>query len=245
MLSLVFFIIAVIYSSVGFGGGTSYLALLTFFNTPYFFIPIVALICNIIVVSGNCYNYIKAGNIKIKFLIPYFIGSIPLAYLGGKLNINKDFFQILLFITLTLSGLLLLLQARQYSITTQSVKKIPAFFAMLIGALIGFVSGIVGFGGGIILSPILFNLKAAEARQIAVAASIFILINSVAGFFGQIQKFNSISDLQPYLYLFLAVFVGGKIGNFLHIKILKPNILALVTAILVLWVAINLGIKIF
>ena len=103
----------------------------------------------------------------------------------------------------------------------------------------------MGIGGGIILSPILFNFKAAQPKQIVTAASLFILINSIAGFLGQIQKFNNISYLQPYLYLPLAVLLGGQLGNFLNIKILKSHILALLTSLLVLIVAIRLGLKIF
>ena len=109
MLPLLFFIIATTYASVGFGGGTSYLALLTIFNIEYLFIPIIALACNIIVVTGNCFNYIRAGNLNIKFLTPYFLGSIPLAYIGGKFQITKEVFQILLFFCLIISGALLLL----------------------------------------------------------------------------------------------------------------------------------------
>ncbi|MEY2728727.1 MAG: hypothetical protein RJA93_803, partial [Pseudomonadota bacterium] len=152
---------------------------------------------------------------------------------------------ILLFFCLTISSLLLLIQTRQYKLTNQIIKKIPFFSAVFIGAIIGLVSGIVGIGGGIILSPILFNLKAAQPNKIVTAASLFILINSIAGFLGQIQKFNNISQLQPYLYLPLAVLLGGQLGNFLNIKILKSHILALLTAVLVLIVAIRLGLKIF
>lgn len=208
-------------------------------------IPIIALTCNIIVASGNCFNYIRAGNLDLKFLTPYFLGSIPLAYIGGKFQITKDFFQILLFFCLTISSLLLLIQARQYKLTNQIIKKIPFFVAILIGAIIGLVSGIVGIGGGIILSPILFNLKAAQPNKIVMAASLFILINSISGFLGQIQKINNISQLQPYLYLPLAVLLGGQLGNFLNIKILKSHILALLTSLLVLFVAVRLGLKIF
>ncbi|NBN88016.1 MAG: sulfite exporter TauE/SafE family protein [Candidatus Fonsibacter lacus] len=245
MLSIIFFLVAAIYASVGFAGGTSYLALLTIYDVEYLLIPIIALACNIIVASGNCFNYIRAGNLDIKFLTPYFLGSIPLAYIGGKFQITKDFFQILLFFCLTISSLLLLIQARQYKLTNQIIKKIPFFVAVLIGAIIGLVSGIVGIGGGIILSPILFNLKAAQPNKIVMAASLFILINSIAGFLGQIQKFNNISQLQPYLYLPLAVLLGGQLGNFLNIKILKSHILALLTSLLVLIVAVRLGLKIF
>ena len=155
------------------------------------------------------------------------------------------FFQILLFFCLTISSVLLLIQTRQYKLANQIIKKIPFFIAVLIGAIIGLVSGIVGIGGGIILSPILFNLKAAQPNKIVMAASLFILINSIAGFLGQIQKFNNISYLQPYLYLPLAVLLGGQLGNFLNIKILKSHILAILTSVLVLFVAIRLGLKIF
>lgn len=245
MLSIIFFFVAAIYASVGFAGGTSYLALLTIYDVEYLLIPIIALTCNIIVASGNCFNYIRAGNLDLKFLTPYFLGSIPLAYIGGKFQITKDFFQILLFCCLTISSLLLLIQARQYKLTNQIIKKIPFFVAILIGAIIGLVSGIVGIGGGIILSPILFNLKAAQPNKIVMAASLFILINSISGFLGQIQKINDISQLQPYLYLPLAVLLGGQLGNFLNIKILKSHILALLTSLLVLFVAVRLGLKIF
>jgi len=245
MLSIIFFFVAATYASVGFAGGTSYLALLTIYDVEYLLIPIIALTCNIIVASGNCFNYIRAGNLDIKFLTPYFLGSIPLAYIGGKFQITKDFFQILLFFCLTISSLLLLIQARQYKLTNQIIKKIPFFVAILIGAIIGLVSGIVGIGGGIILSPILFNLKAAQPNKIVMAASLFILINSISGFLGQIQKINDISQLQPYLYLPLAVLLGGQLGNFLNIKILKSHILALLTSLLVLFVAVRLGLKIF
>ena len=221
------------------------MALLTIYDVEYLLIPIIALTCNIIVASGNCFNYIRAGNLDIKFLTPYFLGSIPLAYIGGKFQMTKDLFEILLFFCLTISSLLLLIQARQYKLKNQIIKKIPFFVAVMIGAIIGMVSGIVGIGGGIILSPILFNLKAAQPNKIVMAASLFILINSISGFLGQIQKINNISQLQPYLYLPLAVLLGGQLGNFLNIKILKSHILALLTSLLVLFVAVRLGLKIF
>ena len=88
-LSILFLVTAILYSSVGFGGGSTYLALLLISGTPYFIFPVVALSCNIIVVLGNCFNYIRAGNLNFKLLYPYLIGSIPLAYFGGTLSIEK------------------------------------------------------------------------------------------------------------------------------------------------------------
>ena len=98
ILSIFFFITAILYSSVGFGGGSTYLALLLIWNIPYFIFPVIALFCNIIVVTGNSINYILAGNHNIKVLIPFLIGSIPLAFIGGTLIIDKEIFEILLLI---------------------------------------------------------------------------------------------------------------------------------------------------
>ena len=89
VLAILFLVTAVLYSSVGFGGGSTYLALLLIWKIPYFVFPVIALSCNIIVVSGNCFNYIRAGNLNFKLLLPYLIGSIPLAYIGGSLIIEK------------------------------------------------------------------------------------------------------------------------------------------------------------
>ena len=95
VLSILFIITAIIYSSIGLGGGSAYLALLLIWGVPYAVFPIIALTCNIIVVSGNCFNYIRAGNLNFKLLVPYLIGSIPLAFIGGSLPIDKKFFEIL------------------------------------------------------------------------------------------------------------------------------------------------------
>ena len=108
ILSILFFVTAILYSSVGFGGGSTYLALLLIWGIPYQIFPIIALSCNIIVVSGNSFNYIRAGNLNLKLLLPYLIGSIPLAFIGGSLPVEKKFFEILLLIVLSVAGLLLL-----------------------------------------------------------------------------------------------------------------------------------------
>ena len=102
VLTILFFITSLFYSSVGFGGGSTYLALLLVWNVPYFIFPVIALSCNIIVVSGNCFNYIRAGNLNLKILIPYLIGSIPMAFIGGSLPIEKQLFEILLFFILSI-----------------------------------------------------------------------------------------------------------------------------------------------
>ena len=114
ILSILFFVTAILYSSVGFGGGSTYLALLLIWDIPYYIFPVIALLCNIIVVTGNSINYVRAGNHNLKLLLPFLIGSIPLAFFGGTLIINKEIFEILLFLVLSIAGLLLLINNKSY-----------------------------------------------------------------------------------------------------------------------------------
>ena len=178
---------------------------LLLWGVPYFIFPVVALTCNIIVVSGNCFNYIRAGNLNLKLLIPYLIGSIPLAFIGGSLPIEKEFFEILLFVVLTIAGVLLLFKFNSYDDKIEIFRKIPILVSILIGGILGFVSGVAGVGGGIFLSPILFLLKAGKPKHIVTTASLFILINSLSGIFGQLTKSTVLSEIQNYWFLFLAV----------------------------------------
>ena len=245
ILSILFFVTAILYASVGFGGGSTYLALMLIRDIPYYIFPVIALICNIFVVSGNSFNYIKAGNLNLKLLLPYLIGSIPLAFIGGSLQIDKNLFEIFLFIVLAIAGALLLINFKSYDDNESSYRDIPILISILIGGILGFVSGVVGIGGGIFLSPILFLIKAAKPKHIVTAASLFIFINSISGVIGQLTKNIVLNDISNYWYLFLVVIVGGHIGNYLNLKIFPTRLLALITSVLVLFVAIRIGIKLF
>ena len=245
ILSFLFFLTSILYSSVGFGGGSTYLALLLIWGFPYKIFPVIALCCNIIVVSGNCFNYIKAGNFNLKLLAPYLTFSIPLSFIGGSLHINKNIFEILLFIVLTLAGLLLLLKFKSYDNEKEDLKKVPKMISFFIGGVIGFISGVVGIGGGIFLSPILLLIKAGKTKDIATAASVFILINSIAGVGGHFTKDFVLSEIVNYWPFFLLVFIGGQLGNLLNLKILSGRVLALITSSLVIFVAIRMGFKLF
>tara|TARA_Y100000590_G_scaffold369313_1_gene430484 strand:- start:3969 stop:4712 length:744 start_codon:yes stop_codon:yes gene_type:complete len=241
LLAILFLVTAILYSSVGFGGGSTYLALLLIWNVPYFIFPVIALFCNIIVVSGNCLNYIRAGNLNIKLLFPYLIGSVPLAFIGGSLPLEKKIFEILLFIVLTAAGTLLLFNFKSYDDKKESYNKISPLLSILIGGILGFISGAVGIGGGIFLSPILFLIRADRPKNIVTSASIFILINSISGVTGQLSKNIVLDEVFNYWYLFIAVLVGGQVGNFLNLKIFPTRALVLVTASLVLFVAFRMG----
>ena len=245
ILSILFLITAILYSSVGFGGGSTYLALLLIWDIPYYIFPILALICNVIVVSGNSFNYIKAGNHNIKLLTPFIVGSVPFAFLGGTLQIEKEFFEIILFLVLFIAGLLLLINNKSYEQQKILIKKINFFISFLIGSFLGIISGIVGIGGGIFLSPILFLLRADKPKNIITTASLFILINSISGIFGQLTKNIVLNEIIYYWPLFCSVLFGGLIGNFLNLKIFSNKVLVLLTSLLVIFVAIRMALKIF
>ena len=245
ILSFLFFLTAILYSSVGFGGGSTYLALLLIWDVPYQVFPIIALCCNIIVVSGNCFNYIKAGSINIKLLSPFLISSVPFAFIGGSFHLDKGFFEILLFIVLALAGLLLLFKLKSFDESKQVNNNIPKIISLLIGGSIGFISGVVGIGGGIFLSPVLLIIKAGKARHIATTASLFILINSISGLIGQSTKGFILSEIYNYWPLFLLVLIGGQLGNFLNIKILPTRVMIFFTAGLVIFVSVRMGFRLF
>ncbi len=243
ILSILFFVTALIYSSVGFGGGSTYLAILLIWGVPYTIFPVIALVCNIIVVSGNSINFIRSKNINFNLLFPYLIGSIPFAFIGGSITIEKTLFEILLFCILSVAGIFLLIESKSFNKEKIKINQIPRLISISIGSIIGFMSGIVGIGGGIFLSPILFLMKAGYPRHITSSASLFILINSIFGIAGQLTKGQVVDQVISYWPLFLSVLIGGQIGSVLNIKFLSNKILALLTSILVIFVAIRIGIK--
>ena len=245
ILSILFFITAILYSSVGFGGGSTYLALLLIWDIPYYIFPVIALLCNIIVVTGNSINYVRAGNHNFKLLLPFLFGSIPLAFLGGTLIVKKEIFEILLFLILSIAGVLLLINNKSYDDKNIIIKKVNLFVSFLIGSVLGLVSGLVGIGGGIFLSPILFLLKADKPKNIVTTASLFILINSIFGILGQLTKENILNEISLYWPLFISVLIGGLFGNYLNLTIFSNRILAIITSTLVIFVAIRMGFRIF
>jgi uncharacterized membrane protein YfcA len=243
ILSIFFLITSILYSSVGFGGGSTYLALMLIWEIPFYIIPILALFCNIIVVSGNSINYVRSGNLNLNLLVPYLIGSIPFAFFGALISISKELFEIILFIILFIAGILLLIKNKSYNDDEIKINSVPKAVSIFIGSVIGFFSGIVGIGGGIFLSPILFLMKAGYPRHIATAASLFILINSIFGIAGQLTKNIVFEEFLYYWPLFLCVLVGGQIGNLLNIKFLSNKTLTIITSMLVIFVSIRMGIR--
>ena len=243
ILTIFFFITAILYSSIGFGGGSTYLALMLIWDIPFYIFPIIALICNIIVVTGNSINFIRTRNINLNLLIPYLVGSVPFAFFGASISINKDLFEILLFFILLIAGIFLLLKSKSFNKDQIVIRQVSKVISIFIGSIIGFISGLVGIGGGIFLSPILFLLKAGYPKHVTSTASIFILINSIFGVAGQLTKDIVLNEFLNFWPLFIAVLVGGQIGSFLNIKFLSNKLLAIMTSFLVIFVAIRMGFR--
>jgi uncharacterized membrane protein YfcA len=180
----------------------------------------------------------------LKLLTPYLFGSIPFAFIGASISIEKELFEILLFFVLFIAGIFLLIESKSFNEDQIKLKQIPKILSIFVGSIIGFISGIVGIGGGIFLSPFLFLMKAGYPKHIVTSASLFILINSIFGVIGQLTKDTVFNEVLSYWPLFLSVFIGGQIGNFLNIKFLSNKTLTLITSLLVIFVAIRMGFKI-
>jgi uncharacterized membrane protein YfcA len=239
VLSLSFFITAVLYAAVGFGGGSTYNALLVLAETDYRILPAIALFCNLIVVSGGAYRFFRAGHIDLRRIAPWIITSVPAAWIGGMLNISETLFVGLLGFSLLAAGARMLWPGK--SERKHSINKYRAL-SPVIGAGLGLLAGLVGIGGGIFLVPVLYLLRWDDAKKIAATCSVFILVNSLAGLAGHMMKFNGteLGSITDYWYLFPAVLIGGQIGSYMGVKRLNPDILRLLTAVLILYVSVRL-----
>jgi uncharacterized protein len=232
-----FFVIALVYSSVGFGGGTSYLALLgqSFFFISQPQIKTTALLCNIIVVTGGTYIFYRSGKLDLKKSLPFILASIPLAFIGGFWKLSDNTFFIVLGASLVFASLLLWIKPREEKPTLNS--SVPLNLG--IGGGIGFLSGLVGIGGGIFLSPILHLVRWDEAKKISALASLFILVNSIGGLAGQFVQKPEIDWLFVFPLL-LAVLVGGQIGSRLGAHRFNPLHIKRITAVLIFVAGVNI-----
>lgn len=231
-----FFIIALLYSSVGFGGGSSYLAILTLFDLKFGFLRAASLLCNIVVVSNGSFQFYRKGLLDFRRMFPLVCASIPMAFLGGKVPIKEHTFFILLGITLLIAAVFIWFQG--------AIPKISAFektnkiwLNIVIGGLIGFLSGLVGIGGGIFLSPLLYLLKWDEPKKIAATASFFILVNSIAGLLGQMNSSFFKMNWNLVYLLMLSVSLGGFFGSYLVTQKLSSTLIRKATALLIAYVS--------
>lgn len=245
ILPVLFFAAAALYATVGFGGGSTYTALLVMMDDAIWRIPIIALICNITVVAAGSYLAVTRRAFVWQHAAPFFIASVPLAFIGGLIALRDETYITLLAISLLLAGLRLLLIGDKDIIAspTQSTGK-----AIAIGGALGLLSGMVGIGGGIFLAPILYYLRWADSKTIAALCSFFILVNSLAGLAGQLVKNGAgvIPEIaEVALPLMAATLLGGLLGARLLLEYLSSNKIQQITALLIIFVATRLLLQLY
>lgn len=237
-LTGLFALVALIYASVGFGGGSTYTALLSLWGVEYQLIPVISLLCNIIVVTGGSIRFVRAGLITWPQVLPMLMVSAPLAFIGGLVPLKQWLFLTILGAALLASAVALLLQPDK-----MSTRALPKPLLLTVSGAVGLLAGLSGIGGGIFMAPVLHLMRWAEARRIAAFACIYILINSIAGLLGQLAKQGTltIADVAvDYGMLLIAVLIGGQIGGLFGLRYFKPNMLRMLTALLVGYAAIRL-----
>ncbi len=238
-----FVIIAFIYSSVGFGGGSSYLALLALYALPFKEMRLIALLCNVIVVTGGVYIYVKNEQVNWKKIIPFVVLSVPMAYLGAIVRISQDTFFVILGCSLVIAAVLLWIKTSPAAVAELKEPKKNAFLKNgALGGSIGFLSGMVGIGGGIFLSPVLNLMKWDMPKKIAATASVFILVNSLSGIAGQLTGLPEDINYTRIVLLCLAVLIGGQAGSRMSVKF-NPLIIRRMTAVLVFCAGVNVLFK--
>lgn len=237
LMSFLFFVVALLYALVGFGGGSSYLALMALFNVPYEQMPFLALICNVIVVTGGVFHFNRQGLIPWKMLRPLIVTSVPFSYLGASLPIPKDVFLLLLGLSLVAAGLRLLISWQPSS--PLQLQPMNTSLGLGFGAGLGLLSGLVGIGGGIFLAPIVLLKRWATPKQTAALCSTFILLNSLSGLVGHVLRIQQWEGLGGYWPLTIAVLAGGQMGSLIGSRRLPALWVRQLTAGLVLLVGVR------
>lgn len=249
-LPLLFFLIALCYAMAGFGGGSSYLAVLALAALPTDEMRATALVCNLIVAGGGVFHFVKAGEMPWRRALPLVLCSVPAAYLGGRIALPREQFLGLLGIVLLLAGLAMWWRTGEpvsaekeddsygKGMSNQSIVGSAG-----LGTLLGFLAGLVSIGGGIFLSPVLFLQRWAAARAIAAVTSLFIFVNSLAGLAGQFSR-GIVVDGRLLAILALAVLIGGQLGTRLTLRRLTPTAIRRVAAALIIVVGVRLLVQV-
>lgn len=240
LLTFAFGLTALLYAAVGFGGGSTYSALLALAGVEFRLLPVISLLCNVVVVAGSTVRFARAGITPWKGAALLTAIAAPAAFLGGLTPIREATFLTLLGASLVLTGLTLLIPqtAARDGEPTRAARWMP-----LLAAPIGYLAGLVGIGGGIFLAPFLHLARWNGARQVAATAALFILVNSIFGLAGQLLKNGPdlIGAAVSFgLPLLIAVVVGGQFGSMLAVRFLPQAAIRWLTAALTIWVGARL-----
>jgi uncharacterized membrane protein YfcA len=215
---VLFLTIAMLYSSVGNAGSSGYLALMALLSFAPEAIKPTSLILNVIVATIASGKYIKEDCYDKKILLPFVISSIPMAFIGGYITLNPKYFKLIAGLFLVVASILLLV--REYSRSEASeIKRMPLPYGLGIGAAIGLISGLIGVGGGIFLSPIIISANWTTVKKASGIVALFILCNSLAGLAGHLVGLNKVDH--NIIYWIAAVIIGGLLGS--HLGTVKFN----------------------
>lgn len=242
VLAAAFFVTALLYASVGFGGGSTYTALLALSGLDYRILPLVALACNIIVVAGGSLRFARAGITPWRGALTLTFLAAPAAFIGGQIPIDRDTFFILLGLSLVVTSLTMLIPINGDDADNVPQPHASAKAMPFVAAPLGLLAGIVGIGGGIFLAPLLHLTRWSNARAIAATASFFILVNSLFGLAGQLFKHGASAfggAMVEALPLLIAVAIGGQIGSLMALRVLPLRWIRWLTAALVMLVGIR------
>ena len=226
-------VVAFLYSSVGHGGASGYIAIMSLFAFPISVMKPTALVLNILVSGISFYFYYREKKFDIKLFYPFAIASVPFSFLGGLLTVETHYYKVILASVLVIAVLRLIgLFGKEKPV----LKPVNLPLALLIGAVIGFLSGLIGIGGGIILSPVILLLGWANMKQTAAVSALFIFVNSIAGLFGFVSKGGTL-PLSSGLVIGVVLF-GGILGSYYGSKKFNTatlrNVLAFVLGIAIL-----------
>jgi uncharacterized membrane protein YfcA len=232
---LLLFVVAFLYASVGHGGASGYLALMALFSISPAFMKPTALLLNLFVSLSAFILFYRGGHFKWKLFLPFALASVPLSFLGGMIALDAEVYK------KVLGALLLIPVIRMLffpNASEQDLKEGSTGLSVLIGAVIGFLSGLIGIGGGIILSPVLLLLKWTNQKQTAAISALFIFVNSLAGLGGQLSKGLNVES-GMFMYAGIA-FLGGTLGGWLGASRFNQQILKYLLAAVLLLAALKL-----
>lgn len=246
LLPILFLFVACLYAMAGFGGGSTYIALLAASGAPLSAVPVIALTCNVIVSTQGSVSLLRRRHANLSLLAPLLVSSIPAAFLGGSWRLPQEAFILVLAGGLTLAGVSMLIQNWIRSEMEERIKT-PSTSALVGAGLgLGALAGITGIGGGIYLAPLMHLMGWAQARSIATCTSLFIALNSLAGLGGQLTKgLGFLEEVSSFILIAcpIAVLVGGRLGTYLLTDKLPLVYVRSLTAFVILLVAARLWLK--
>ena len=242
-LAIIFLFISFVYSSVGLGGGSSYTAIMAIVGVTILFIPTISLFLNVLVSAIGSYHFARNKHVNLHLLLPFLISSMPMSFIGGSMQLDKEIFQYILLVSLSLVVMRIYLWD-QISLRIEINEKQKLGISILFGALLGLIAGIVGIGGGVYLVPLIILFNLGSVKEAAGCAVIFVFLNSVMGLFGRINQ-HHINEIINYWPLAIAVITGGYLGSRLGSISLNAKIMEKILGIIILCAIVLLIIKLF